>query len=45
MKSERGAVMVEYGLILLLIVSVCVAAIAQVGKTALQFFTDVLPGF
>ena len=43
-RDERGATMVEYGLMLLLIATVCVAAVATVGQSALTLFQTMPAG-
>ncbi len=40
-KSERGAALVEYALLLALIAVVCIVALTTLGKQASSKFTDV----
>jgi pilus assembly protein Flp/PilA len=40
-KTERGASLVEYALLLALIAVVCIAAVTQLGKTASNKFSEV----
>ena len=39
--SERGALLVEYGLLLSLIVAVCIAAVGLLGNKAKSGFTSI----
>ncbi len=41
LKSERGAALVEYALLLALIAVVCIVALTTLGKQASSKFTDV----
>ncbi len=40
-KSDRGAAMVEYALLLALIAIVCIAALSVLGDTVSQNFSDI----
>ena len=40
-KSERGASLVEYALLVALIAVVCIAAVTTLGKSAADKFSDV----
>ena len=40
-KTERGAALVEYALLLALIAVVCIVALTQLGQDASEKFTDV----
>ena len=43
--AEEGATMVEYGLMLALIATVCIGAVAYIGSQANTLFTGVGAGF
>lgn len=44
-KTQRGASLVEYALLLALIVIVCIAAVTSLGGTTSEPFSDVQSGF
>ena len=44
-RDDKGATMIEYALMVLLIATACVAAVASLGNTVLGLFTPVTTGF
>jgi Flp pilus assembly pilin Flp len=44
-KNDRGATMVEYSLLIVLIAAICVVAITQVGLDTANLFSTVASGW
>lgn len=40
-KDEKGATLIEYGMMLVLILAVCVLAVSLLGGTTISLFTSV----
>ena len=45
LKNDRGATMVEYSLLIVLIAAICVVAITQVGLDTANLFSTVTSGW
>jgi|WetSurMetagenome_2_1015567.scaffolds.fasta_scaffold1234568_2 Flp pilus assembly pilin Flp len=45
LKNDRGATMVEYSILIVLIAAICVAAVTQVGTDTVNLFSSVSGGW